>query len=72
MGIHKGKTTILRCTMCHEVNGVGANFGPRLEGWAAKQSASAIIHAIVNHPRESLMAFREPNIFLKIVKSYME
>ena len=44
----KGKTTILRCTMCHEVNGVGANFGPRLEGWAAKQSTSAIIHAIVN------------------------
>ena len=44
----KGKTTILRCTMCHEVNGVGANFGPRLEGWAAKQSTSAIIHAIIN------------------------
>ena len=44
----KGKTTILRCSMCHEVNGVGANFGPRLEGWAAKQSTSAIIHAIVN------------------------
>ena len=34
--------------MCHEVNGVGANFGPRLEGWAAKQSRSAVIHAIVN------------------------
>ena len=46
-GSCKGKTTILRC-MCHEVNGVGANFGPRLEGWAAKQSTSAIIHAIIN------------------------
>jgi len=44
----KGKTTILRCTMCHEVNGIGANFGPRLEGWAVKQSTSAIIHVIVN------------------------
>ncbi len=34
--------------MCHEVNGIGVNFGPRLEGWAAKQSKTAVIHAIVN------------------------
>ena len=45
---HKGKTTILRCAMCHEVNGIGVNFGPRLQGWAAKQSKTAVIHAIVN------------------------
>jgi len=45
---HQGKTTIMRCAMCHEVNGVGVNFGPRLEGWAAKQSKSAVIHAILN------------------------
>ncbi|MEK9773832.1 MAG: PVC-type heme-binding CxxCH protein, partial [Opitutae bacterium] len=45
---HKGKTTIMRCAMCHEVNGIGVNFGPRLEGWAAKQSKTAVIHAIVN------------------------
>jgi len=45
---HQGKTTIMRCAMCHEVNGVGVNFGPRLEGWAAKQSKSAVIHAIIN------------------------
>ena len=45
---HQGSTTIMRCVMCHEVNGVGVNFGPRLEGWAAKQSKSAVIDAIVN------------------------
>ena len=45
---HKGKTTIMRCAMCHEVNGIGVNFGPRLQGWAAKQSKTAVIHAIVN------------------------
>ena len=45
---HKGKTTIMRCSMCHKVNGIGVNFGPRLEGWAAKQSKNAVIHAIVN------------------------
>jgi putative heme-binding domain-containing protein len=45
---HLGKTTIMRCAMCHEVDGVGVNFGPRLEGWAAKQSKSAVIHAIIN------------------------
>lgn len=45
---HMGKTTIMRCVMCHEVDGVGVNFGPRLQGWAAKQSKNAVIHAIVN------------------------
>ena len=45
---HKGKTTIMRCSMCHEVNGIGVNFGPRLQGWAAKQSKNSVIHAIVN------------------------
>ena len=39
---HKGKTTIMRCSMCHEVNGIGVNFGPRLQGWAAKQSKNAL------------------------------
>ena len=61
----KGKTTILRCTMCHEVNGVGANFGPRLEGWAAKQSTSAIIHAIVNPSQGIAHGFQGTEYVLK-------
>ena len=61
----KGKITILRCTMCHEVNGVGANFGPRLEGWAAKQSTTAIIHAIVNPSQGIAHGFQGTEYVLK-------
>jgi putative membrane-bound dehydrogenase-like protein len=62
---HKGKTTIMRCTMCHEVNGIGANYGPRLEGWAAKQSTSAIIHAIINPSQGIAHGFQGTEYILK-------
>jgi putative membrane-bound dehydrogenase-like protein len=62
---HKGKTTIMRCTMCHEVNGMGANYGPRLEGWAAKQSTTAIIHAIVNPSQGIAHGFQGTEYILK-------
>ncbi len=61
----KGQTTILRCVMCHEVNGVGANYGPRLQGWAAKQSTSAIIHAIVNPSQGIAHGFQGTEYLLK-------
>jgi len=61
----KGKTSIMRCTMCHEVNGIGANYGPRLEGWAAKQSTTAIIHAIVNPSQGIAHGFQGTEYILK-------
>ncbi|MDG1326480.1 MAG: c-type cytochrome [Opitutales bacterium] len=61
----QGKTTIMRCTMCHEVNGIGANYGPRLEGWAAKQSTTAIIHAIVNPSQGIAHGFQGTEYILK-------
>jgi putative membrane-bound dehydrogenase-like protein len=61
----KGKTSIMRCTMCHEVNGIGANYGPRLEGWAAKQSTSAVIHAIVNPSQGIAHGFQGTEYILK-------
>ena len=61
----RGKTTIMRCTMCHEVNGLGANYGPRLEGWAAKQSTSAIIHAIINPSQGIAHGFQGTEYILK-------
>ena len=55
----------MRCTMCHEVNGLGANYGPRLEGWAAKQSTSAIIHAIINPSQGIAHGFQGTEYILK-------
>ena len=61
----KGKNTIMRCTMCHEINGIGANYGPRLEGWAAKQSTTAIIHAIINPSQGIAHGFQGTEYILK-------
>lgn len=61
----KGKTAILRCTMCHEVNGVGPNFGPRLEGWAIKQTKGATITAIVYPSRGIAHGFKGTEFTLK-------
>ncbi|MEO0415325.1 MAG: PVC-type heme-binding CxxCH protein, partial [Verrucomicrobiota bacterium] len=30
---HRGKATIGRCYMCHQVNGAGVDFGPALDEW---------------------------------------
>jgi putative membrane-bound dehydrogenase-like protein len=43
----RGKTTVLRCQMCHSVGGVGAELGPALDGWGRGKSAEVIATAIV-------------------------
>jgi putative heme-binding domain-containing protein len=44
----KGKETVTRCAMCHQVGGVGAEVGPALDGWGRGKSADVIATAIVN------------------------
>jgi putative membrane-bound dehydrogenase-like protein len=44
----KGKETIVRCQMCHSVGGVGAEFGPALDGWGRGKSAEVVATAIVD------------------------
>jgi putative membrane-bound dehydrogenase-like protein len=45
----RGQTTIARCYMCHQVGGMGVDFGPPLDGWGKGNSREAIANAIV-HP----------------------
>lgn len=42
-----GKTTLMRCVMCHKVNGAGPDYGPALKGWGSTQSREAIVRSIV-------------------------
>ena len=44
---HKGKTTIMRCSMCRS-KWNRCELWPPFTGVAAKQSKTAVIHAIVN------------------------
>ncbi|MDF1811334.1 MAG: c-type cytochrome [Verrucomicrobiales bacterium] len=44
----KGKATIQRCIMCHQVGDTGAMFGPSLNGWGKTQTTEVIIRSIVD------------------------
>ena len=44
----RGKTTIMRCIMCHEVDGNGVAYGPSLKGWGKTQSKEVIANSIIN------------------------
>ena len=43
----RGKTTALRCVMCHAMDGAGADVGPALDGWGRGKSDDVIATAIV-------------------------
>lgn len=49
----KGKLSIARCYMCHQVNGAGVDFGPALDNWGGGRSEDAIATAII-HPNAGL------------------
>jgi putative membrane-bound dehydrogenase-like protein len=44
----KGGQLIMRCTMCHQINGAGVALGPELRGWGTRQGVQAVVRSIVN------------------------
>ena len=44
----KGKMTSARCIMCHEIGGMGIQFGPALDGWGKNQTAEVIARSIID------------------------
>ncbi len=44
-----GKAQAMRCVMCHQIDGVGVEFGPDLHSWVANQGLEAFYEAVI-HP----------------------
>lgn len=44
----KGKITAARCIMCHEVGGMGVQYGPALDGWGKTQTSEVVARSIVD------------------------
>jgi len=61
----KGKQSIMRCTMCHEVGNVGPSYGPPLKGWGQTQSLEAIATSIIMPSADIAHGFRGSKIILK-------
>jgi putative membrane-bound dehydrogenase-like protein len=53
----RGKTVATRCLMCHTVGGVGADFGPALDGWGLGKSAAVVATALVRPSAEIAMGY---------------
>ncbi len=60
-----GKQKILRCVMCHNIEGAGPEYGPQLKGWGPTQSREAIIRAIVEPSADLAHGYKGREITLK-------
>lgn len=58
----RGKTTAMRCIMCHRVGELGVDFGPALDGWGKKFNDEQIVTAIVNPHKEIALGFEGTEI----------
>ncbi len=44
----RGKITSARCIMCHEIGGIGIQFGPPLDGWGKTQTSDVVARSIID------------------------
>lgn len=61
----KGEAAVMRCVMCHQINGVGPAYGPDLKGWAARQGVETTIRAIVDPSADIAHGFSGTMVELK-------
>lgn len=60
-----GKTTAARCIMCHEVGGMGVQYGPALDGWGKTQTEEVIARSIVEPSADIAHGFEATEILTK-------
>ena len=61
----KGGELVQRCTMCHQVGAIGANYGPELRGFAARQGVESVVTAIVEPSASIALGYEGSTVKLK-------
>jgi putative heme-binding domain-containing protein len=61
----RGKATIMRCVMCHQIDKTGANYGPPLKGWGLTQTREVIARSIIDPSADIAHGFDGKIIKLK-------
>lgn len=61
----KGKTTAMRCIMCHQFNDTGPDYAPNLKGWGKNQTAEVIALAIIQPSADISHGFDGVEVKLK-------
>ena len=61
----RGKTTALRCVMCHRVEGQGVDYGPSLVGWISNQGEERFVQAVLDPSADIALGYPGNRIRLK-------
>ncbi len=61
----RGRITALRCVLCHQINGVGADYGPDLKGWGKNQTVEGIARAIADPSAEIALGYQGIEVVLE-------
>lgn len=61
----RGRTTVARCIMCHEAEGMGVRYGPALAGWGKTQTPDVIARSIVDPSADIAHGFDATEIVTK-------
>ena len=61
----QGKTVAARCVICHQVEGLGVNYGPALAGWIANQGKEKFVQSVVNPSSEIAHGYSGSIVHLK-------
>lgn len=65
----RGKLAAGRCVMCHQINGVGPDYGPALKGFGSRQAPEVVARSIVDPSFDISHGFEGTTIQLKDGKS---
>jgi len=60
-----GQSLVVRCVMCHQLNGQGVEFGPNLQGWGISQPSEIIAQALIEPSKDIAHGFDGVSITCK-------
>jgi putative membrane-bound dehydrogenase-like protein len=60
-----GQSLVVRCVMCHQLNGQGVEFGPNLQGWGISQPSDIIAQALIEPSKDIAHGFDGVSITCK-------
>ncbi|MFT5471263.1 MAG: putative membrane-bound dehydrogenase-like protein [Verrucomicrobiales bacterium] len=63
--LERGKLTVQRCVMCHQMGGLGVVYGPALDGWGKGQTREVIATSIIDPSADIAHGFKGTEIKTK-------
>ncbi len=62
---HGKKLATAHCILCHQIDGIGADYGPNLSGWGANQTREVLVRSIAEPSAEISLGYEGTEVLLK-------